>query len=338
MLLLFQKYDNDVMLNHKILGNFSVRLSADKNFDHANYSCSVDRYVALQNPGSLMCETASGHCRLSWGQTEELHSCKCPICNGEYLYPDCEEHGHEMVLEVPSGFVLARDITANGLTFSNCGFKCEGRFTIPTERTLVLTDLMLESDGIAIAIEGTLRVNLRIPASFPTISLDVKNNGRLTITGLAFDDPARAKYNAIFSTNVNVDLPGVKKSPCYDAHNLPTFVTADSAYVCTCHFVDDADGDVYKEDNCDAMSAEYVLVLPKTRSITASRAWNRVVMVEDVALTARDASVAYTINVFNASFGGVIDMTFDVETFVVSSAATIVRVRTLRAVKIDTDC
>ena len=256
--------------------------------------------------------------------------------NEKYIYPDCEEHRDEMTLEVPSGFILTRDLTTNGLTFANCGFKCEGLFIISAEHTLVLNELILESGGIAVTIEGTLRINLHIPASFPTISLHVKNDGKLTITDISFDDPDNAKYNAIFSSNVNVDIPGIKKSRCYDTHNIPTFVTADSEYVCRCHFSDDTKDDVFKEANCDTTSAEYVLVLPELRTITMSRTWNQVV-IENVVLTASHSSIVYTINLFDASFGGMVDLTFDVGTFVVKSTATIIRVRTLNVMAIDTD-
>ena len=124
-----------------------------------------------------------------------------------------------MTLEVQSGFIQARDLTTNGLTFANCGFKCEGLLIISAEHTLVLNELMLESGGMAVPIEGTLRINLHIPASFPTISLHVKNNGRLTITDISFAHQDNAKYNAIFSSNVNVDIPGIKKSRCYDTQH-----------------------------------------------------------------------------------------------------------------------
>ena len=77
MLLHFQKYDNDVMLYHRINGNFLISLGAQKN-EHANNSCSVDKNVVLQNPAMLMCETASGHRRLSLGENEELHSSNVP--------------------------------------------------------------------------------------------------------------------------------------------------------------------------------------------------------------------------------------------------------------------
>ena len=50
----------------------------NKNYEHGNNSCSVDEHVKLKDPGLLMCETASGHRRLSLGDSEELHSSNVP--------------------------------------------------------------------------------------------------------------------------------------------------------------------------------------------------------------------------------------------------------------------
>ena len=74
----FQNCNNDVMLYHRINGNFLISLGADKNNEHANNSSSDDEHVKQNDPGLLMCETASGHRRLSFGENPDLHSSNVP--------------------------------------------------------------------------------------------------------------------------------------------------------------------------------------------------------------------------------------------------------------------